>query len=70
MRGTGHLPTWATFFISSFNSASEPTQVVRKDGSKADPGRSLPLRDDVEEFKELTLAQRGIARAPKINDLH
>lgn len=38
--------------------------MVRSDGSNADPAASLPLRDDEEEFRELTLAQRGMAKAP------
>lgn len=60
----GERPACATLEIKSINSDIEPTQVVNSDGSNAELVASLPLRDDEEEFKELTLAQRGIARAP------
>lgn len=43
----------------------EPTHVVSRDGSKTEPAASRPLRDDDDEFRELTLAHRGIARAPR-----
>ena len=64
VRGIVERPTCATFEIKSINSDIDPTQVVRSDGSNADPAASLPLRDDEEEFRELTLAQRGMASAP------
>ena len=51
--------------MSSVNSVIEPTQVVNSDGSNVDPATSLPLRDEDIELRELTLAHRGIARAPK-----
>lgn len=38
--------------------------MVKSDGSNVDPAASLPLRDDDDEFRELTLAQRGMASAP------
>ena len=60
----GYRPAWATFEIRSISSDMDPTQVVSSDGSNAEPAASLPLRDDEDEFRELTLAQRGIARAP------
>lgn len=60
----GERPAWVTFEIRSNSSDIDPTHVVSSDGSNAEPAASLPLRDDDDEFKELTLAQRGIARAP------
>lgn len=62
----GQRPACATLEIKSINSDIDPTHVVSNDGSRADWAASRPLRDDDDEFKELTLAQRGIARAPVI----
>lgn len=62
----GQRPACATLEIKSINSDMDPTHVVSSDGSKAEPAASRPLRDDDDdEFRELTLAHRGIARAPR-----